>query len=139
MHLSAGTRLEHSDVTARRSSQYPTHGVAGTFMRRQWLMRVGLFVVAVSVTLSAQTAQQQPTFRSGVDLIQVDVTVIDDDSRPIADLQASDFSVSIDGETRRVVQAQFVSLRPPQQDAASPHPRRRMFSTRPIPTRRAAG
>ena len=37
-------------------------------------------------------------------------------------MQASDFSVSIDGEIRRVVQAQFVSLRPRQLDASQPAP-----------------
>ena len=63
--------------------------------------------------LSAQTLQQRPTFRPGVDLIEVDVTVVDGDSYPITDLEASDFSVTVDGDSRRVVQAQFVSLRPP--------------------------
>ena len=75
----------------------------------------GLFVVAMSAALAAQTAQQRPTFRSGVDLIEVDVTVVDGDSYPIRDLQASDFTVTVDGESRRVVRAQFISLRPPEE------------------------
>ena len=74
---------------------------------------VGPFVVAMSAALAAQTAQQSPTFRAGVDLIEVDVTVVDGDSYPITDLQASDFVVTIDGESRRVAQAQYVSLQPP--------------------------
>ena len=74
----------------------------------------GLFVVVMSAALAAQTPQQRPTFRAGVDLIEVDVTVVDGDSYPITDLEASDFSVTVDGDSRRVVQAQFVSLRPPE-------------------------
>ena len=50
--------------------------------------------------------------RSRVDLIEVDVSVLDRESRPMIDLQASDFSVTVDGESRAVVQAQFVSLPP---------------------------
>ena len=76
---------------------------------------VGLFVAAMSAALAAQTAQQRPTFRAGVDLIEVDVTIVDGDSYPITDLQASDFSVTVDGEPRRVAQAQYISLGPPEE------------------------
>ena len=80
--------------------------------------RVGLGVfiiasIALSVVLSAQ---QPPTFRSGVELIEVDATVFDRDGNPIADLQAADFSVTVDGKPRAVVQAQFISLRAPKGD-----------------------
>ena len=81
-------------------------------MRTRWLTGIGLSVVAVSVALSAQTAdEQRPTFRADVDVIEIDVNVIDGAGRPITDLVASDFTVEIDGEPRRVVQAPFVSLR----------------------------
>jgi VWFA-related protein len=76
-------------------------------------------MIAVSVVLSAQTSdEQQPTFRAAVDVIEIDVNVIDGDDRPIADLEASDFTVTIDGEPRRVVQAPFVSLLPAEPDGA---------------------
>ncbi len=84
------------------------------------LAGLGLLVVGLGVVLSAQTPPQRPIFRSGVDLIEVDVSVVDGDSRPITDLQASDFSVSVDGEPRQVVQAQFVLLRPENHVAPSP-------------------
>ena len=83
-------------------------------MRRHRLTWPTLWVIAATAVLSAQTLQQRPTFRAGVDLIEVDVTVVDGDSYPITDLEASDFSVTVDGDSRRVVQAQFVSLRPPE-------------------------
>ena len=78
--------------------------------------RVGLGVVIVASVASSVVlpAQQAPTFRSGVELIEVDATVIDRDGNPIPDLQAADFSVTVDGEPRAVVQAQFISLRAPE-------------------------
>ena len=90
-------------------------------MPGQRLLGIGLFVVAVSAALAAQTAQQRPTFRSGIDLIEVDASVIDGDGVPIADLEPSDFSVTVDGEPRRVLQAHFDLLRP-ERDAGRPTP-----------------
>jgi len=84
-------------------------------MGRQRLTGLGVSVIALSAALVAQTPQQRPTFRSGVDLIEVDVTVVDGDSYPITDLEASDFSVTVDGEPRRVAQAQYISLGPPEE------------------------
>ncbi len=94
----------------------------GDFIRAQRLTGFVLFVIAVTAVLSAQTPRQRPLFRAGVDLIEVDVTVVDGDSHPVSDLQASDFSVTVDGEPRRVVQAQFVSLRPPEEDKRATQP-----------------
>ena len=51
-----------------------------------------------------------PTFRSGVDLITIDVGVIDGRGRPVDDLGAAEFSVKIDGEVRRVVSAELVKV-----------------------------
>ena len=49
-----------------------------------------------------------PTFRAGVDLVTVDVTVLDRNGRPLEDLKAEDFTIKIDGTSRRVVAAEFV-------------------------------
>ena len=81
-------------------------------MRRQLLASVGLVAIASTAAVLAQTSQQRPTFRSGVDLIEIDVSVIDGEGRPVIDLEPQEFTVSIEGDARRVVQAQFVSLRP---------------------------
>ena len=51
-----------------------------------------------------------PTFRSGVDLITIDVGVVDGRGRPVDDLGAAEFSVKIDGEVRRVVSAELVKV-----------------------------
>jgi VWFA-related protein len=67
--------------------------------------------------MAALVAQpQQPVFRSGVELIRVDVTVIDRHGTPIRDLDASDFVVRVDGKLREVRTARFFG---PNPDASS--------------------
>ena len=53
---------------------------------------------------------QGPTFRTGVDLVTVDVAVVDRAGSPVEDLRAPDFAVKIDGEVRRVVSAELVKV-----------------------------
>lgn len=53
---------------------------------------------------------QGPTFRTGVDLVAVDVAVVDRRGRPVEDLRAPEFSVKIDGEVRRVVSAELIKV-----------------------------
>jgi VWFA-related protein len=53
---------------------------------------------------------QGPTFRTGVDLVAIDVAVVDRNGRPVEDLRAPDFAVKIDGEVRRVVSAELVKV-----------------------------
>jgi VWFA-related protein len=65
-----------------------------------------------SQTPAAQTGEavQGPTFRTGIDLVAVDVAVVDRNGRPVEDLRAPDFAVKIDGEVRRVVSAELVKV-----------------------------
>src|SRR4051812_22278168 len=60
--------------------------------------------------LPSQPAQPPQTFRSSVDLVPVDVNVIDRSGRPIADLTAQDFSLKVDGKSRRIASAQFIGV-----------------------------
>jgi VWFA-related protein len=55
-------------------------------------------------------AQQGPTFRTGVDLIAVDVAVVDQKGQPVENLLPPDFVVKIDGQPRRVVSAEHVKI-----------------------------
>lgn len=52
----------------------------------------------------------QPTFRLGVDLVQVDVAVLDRDRRPVRGLTAENFAVLEDGKLRPVVAFTEVEL-----------------------------
>lgn len=58
----------------------------------------------------ALAAQQAPVFRSGVDLVSVDVSVIDRSGEPITGLGPDDFVLKVDGRERAVRSAQFVNL-----------------------------
>ena len=78
-------------------------------------MRATLSVlIALSVTGPAATpllaqSTQAPVFRSGVEVMEVDVTVVDARGMPVRDLRAPEFTVTVDGQPRRVVSAEFVS------------------------------
>ena len=72
----------------------------------------GVMAVAGVCLAAAAQAQQLPVFRAGVELLEVDVSVVDGQGEPITDLGASEFTVSVDGEPRQVVSVQFVDLRP---------------------------
>ena len=67
-------------------------------------MRFGALSLVVA-TLWAQSSQ--PTFRSRVDLLRVDVTVVDKSGAPISDLGAGDFLIKVDGQPRTVSFARF--------------------------------
>jgi VWFA-related protein len=71
--------------------------------------------LAAALSLAVLAASQEPqpprtTFKSAVDLVPVDVSVVDKDGRPVADLAAQDFTLSVDGRPRRIASAEFVSI-----------------------------
>ena len=57
---------------------------------------------------TAATLAQGPVFRSGLDVIAVDVQVVDKDGVPVDAIGPEAFSVSINGRERRVLSAEFV-------------------------------
>ena len=52
--------------------------------------------------------QQTPQFRSGVDLVQIDVAVLDDDRMPVRGLTADDFELFEDGERQSIANFAFI-------------------------------
>jgi VWFA-related protein len=70
-----------------------------------------LTAVSIATGSSALWAQtdQAPVFRSGVEVMEVDVTIVDAKGMPVRDLRAADFTVTVDGQPRRVVSAEFIS------------------------------
>jgi hypothetical protein len=80
------------------------------------------FVVAA--TLHAQTAppqtlapdqppptapgDQTPVFRTGVEVLPIDVTVLDREGRQVVDLTAAEFLVEVDGRPRKVLSAEYI-------------------------------
>jgi VWFA-related protein len=77
-------------------------------------------IVAAEIQQSAQSqpppqqqppAQQQPpTFRAGVKVVRVDVTVTTSGDKPLTDLEPADFEVNEDGVPQKVDTAQFFRL-----------------------------
>jgi VWFA-related protein len=82
-----------------------------------------LAAVSVAIVPSALFAQpdQAPVFRSGVEVMEVDVTVVDAKGMPVRDLRVPDFTVTVDNQPRRVVSAEFISASyTPSQEPAKP-------------------
>ena len=82
-------------------------------------------IAGLSASVSAgqsPSSQQTPRFRSNVDLLPIDVSVIDDRGRPVLNLTAQDFRVLIDSTPRRVVSAEWVALAPTRNQSATTPP-----------------
>jgi len=71
----------------------------------------GLAAIAMFAMGGTAAAQDPPaaTFRSSIDLVRVDVSVLGKEGRPIQGLTADDFALTVDGKARRVVTADFVA------------------------------
>jgi VWFA-related protein len=78
------------------------------------LLACALLFILAALPAHAQTTAsepgQSPTFRTGVDVVSVDVAVVDRRGKPVEDLRAAEFTVRIDGEQRRVVTAELVKV-----------------------------
>jgi VWFA-related protein len=76
--------------------------------------RIGPLSLALAGCLAfpAGIGSQQAVFRSGVDLVTVDVTVVDRQGTPVEGVAADRFDVRVDGLKRRVVWAEYVPHQP---------------------------
>ena len=77
-------------------------------MRRSTALVAGWCVSATLLAAAAQ--QQQPTFRGGVEIFHLDVSVLDKNRRPVRGLTAADFTVLEDGKPAKVVALTDVEL-----------------------------
>ena len=98
----AGARvLAEGDARAPVSPDWTPH-MARLSRLLSLVMTAGLVAGASQPAAPAQ----QPTFRTGVDLVAVDVLVVRDrDGQPITNLTASDFALTVDGKPRPVSSA----------------------------------
>ena len=73
---------------------------------------LSLCVLCALCGLHVLSAQQppKPSFQSSVEVTSLDVTVVDDRGKPVPNLSPSDFVVRIDGNPRRVVSAEWITL-----------------------------
>lgn len=70
-------------------------------LRRTFILAIGLACAAV---LESGLQAQQPTFRTGVELVQIDAVVVDSAGNPVAGLTQDDFEVFESG-TRQTIAA----------------------------------
>ena len=94
-------------------------------------MRTACLRLSLALALAALAASavavgqdpQRPVFRSGIDLVAVDVVVIDRNGRPVPGLTADDFAIEVGGDPRRVVSAEYIpTVSARHVDAARPAP-----------------
>src|SRR6476620_9128456 len=72
------------------------------------IRRMFVWLGALTIAAAALRAQTTPPqFKSGISLLRLDASVVDDSGRAIGDLKPEDFHVTIDGQARKVVFAQF--------------------------------
>jgi VWFA-related protein len=74
---------------------------------------LGLLLGLTVVVRAQNPPAPQGTFRARVDVIQVDVSVLDRDRRPVPGLTAADFTVLEDGRPRPIVSFTAVHVPPP--------------------------
>lgn len=83
-------------------------------------MRSSLAAVATAIGLAVQQPPiSPPAFRSGIDLVQVDVSVLDRARQPVRGLGAADFTVLEDGKPRPIVSFDAIDLAAPPRLAAA--------------------
>ena len=79
-------------------------------------MKTALSTFLTLALLQAQTPAPQtqlPTFRTGVDIVELDVTVLDKDRRPVKGLNADDFTILDRGRPQPIVAFSAVDVPPP--------------------------
>src|SRR5687767_9085940 len=69
-----------------------------------------------------QSPQLPPTFKTSVELVAVDVGVVDRQGVPLRGLAAQDFTVTVAGQPRRVVSAEYVDSTAGRVQATVPEP-----------------
>ena len=125
-----------TSAATRPNAERPVPTASGTTRRpivARCVLSLGAVVCLVAATVAAQSqadpAQQGPTFRTGVDVVAVDVSVVDGNGKPVEDLLPPDFVIKVDGQPRRVVSSDLVriDIEAARREAANPF--ESMFTT----------
>jgi VWFA-related protein len=80
-------------------------------MRRLACLASALVVGALALHAQSPVPQQRtPTFRGGIDIVQMDVSVLDKDRRPVKGLTAADFTIVESDEPQPIVEFEEVNI-----------------------------
>src|SRR5438093_11857632 len=82
-------------------------------MIRHAALAIALAVSASPYAQAPTSPQQLPTFRTGVDIVELDVTVLDKDRHPVTGLTAEDFTILDRGMPQPIVAFSAVDVPPP--------------------------
>ena len=121
----AGSRIAFTGRSGRSGSRIALTGRSGKAgSRNLWIslislcmqsgMRspislISLCIVISMISVTSLPAQEQPTFKSGVDLVRFDVRVVDDAGRPITDIKPEELEIREGGKLLPVVLFQRVT------------------------------
>ena len=105
------------------NSQRPTpNSQLPTTSNSQFPTRVHVTLVALLACMAWPIVGQQdqpPRFRTGVDIVRLDVSVLDRSRRPVRGLTAGDFTVLVDDEPQNVVVLSEIEAAPPEKPTAA--------------------
>jgi VWFA-related protein len=73
------------------------------------MLRATVVSLLLASLPQAPARQQPPVFPTQIDVVALDVAVVDGNGKPVRDLAAAEFDLTVDGRARRVVSAEFVS------------------------------
>lgn len=83
------------------------------------MKRAGIALIGAVLCLARPGASQPPQFRSGIELVEVDVSVLDKDRRPVRGLTKFDFMVLEDGRPQEIVSAVEINVPDPVETPAT--------------------
>ncbi len=131
-----GARLARAPAQETAPEERTGGGVTVPRLRGAWMAGLAGTILGLGAAAGARPAAQagqQPVFRSGVDLIAVDVSIVDKHGNPIPGVRPDQFDVAIDGKPRRVISAEFIEFtsrdKPGQVLPEPPLATRRLFSS----------
>lgn len=83
------------------------------------IVLLGALSLSVGTRAGQTPSQGQPVFRAGVDVVQVDVSVLDRNRRPVRGLSAADFTILENGRPQEIVAFVPIDVPEPEMPAAS--------------------
>src|SRR5436190_11531145 len=75
-----------------------------------WLVAAGLWLVAAPQARQTTPQQPPPPYRAAVDIVQLDVSVLDKERRPVKGLAAGDFTVLENGRPQPILSFEEVQI-----------------------------